>query len=194
MGVEVIVQPPAELPDEEQKRLHTAIIKAGKGDQSALATIKDMMDGAPGALEFWQRLGDLAVSVEKTWIKTFVGEKDLLAIEGVQQRLEAMRRGLAGPAPSPLEQLLADRIVLCWLQMQYAEAWLAQKNQGNLSLALGEYYQRQAERAQRRYLAAIKALATVRRLLVPAVQVNIAAAGGQQVNLAGPVPPVGRES
>ena len=34
--------------------------------------------------------------------------------------------------------------------------------------------------AQRRYLAAIKALATVRRLLTPAVQVNTA---DQQVNI-----------
>jgi hypothetical protein len=37
-----------------------------------------------------------------------------------------------------------------------------------------------------RYLRAIEELATVRRLLrLPALQVNIAAAGGQQVNVAG---------
>jgi hypothetical protein len=178
MSVEITVQAPAGLTDDEHKRLSAAIRKAGKGDQAPLATIKDMLGEAPGAPAFWQRLG------EKAWIKTFVGEKDLLLIEGVKQRLAAMRQEVARPTPSPLEALLADRVVLCWLQLQYAEAWLAQKNQRSVSLAQGEYYQRQAERAQRRYVAAIKALATVRRLLTPTVQVNIAE---QQVNVAGVV-------
>jgi autonomous glycyl radical cofactor GrcA len=40
--------------------------------------------------------------------------------------------------------------------------------------------------ANRRYLSAIKALAQVRRLQVPLnVQVNVATAGGQQVNVGG---------
>ncbi len=43
-----------------------------------------------------------------------------------------------------------------------------------------EGYQRRIERAQQRYLAAIKALAQVRRLVVPMVQVNIA----EQQNIA----------
>jgi hypothetical protein len=38
------------------------------------------------------------------------------------------------------------------------------------------------ERAQRRYLSAIKALVQVRMLVVPAVQVNI---GEKQINVAG---------
>jgi hypothetical protein len=49
-------------------------------------------------------------------------------------------------------------------------------------LQQGEYWQQAQERAQRRYLAAIRTLAQVRRLLTPAVQVNIAE---QQLNLAG---------
>jgi hypothetical protein len=37
-----------------------------------------------------------------------------------------------------------------------------------------EFHQRRVERAQRRYLAAIKALATLRRLGVLSVQINVA--------------------
>jgi hypothetical protein len=44
------------------------------------------------------------------------------------------------------------------------------------------FHQQRVERAQRRYLAAIKVLAQVRKLRMPAVQVNI---GGKQNNLAG---------
>ena len=45
-----------------------------------------------------------------------------------------------------------------------------------------EFHQRRVERAQRRYLAAVKALAHVWRLRLPAVQVTI---GDQQVNVVG---------
>jgi hypothetical protein len=41
-------------------------------------------------------------------------------------------------------------------------------------LALGTYYQARQNSANARHLKAVKALATVRRLLLPAVQVNIA--------------------
>ena len=68
----------------------------------------------------------------------------------------------------------------CWLAMHYAGARYAQ-NLGKFTMAQGDYHQRTVERAQRRYLAAIKALARVRRLLTPAVQVSIA---DQQINIA----------
>jgi hypothetical protein len=170
--------------EEERKQLHKAIVKASKGDRAALATIKAMLPKGPDAALFWERLGNLALDIEKLWTMNIVSDSDLVVIEGIRHKLAAMRRELAGPDPAPLERLLADRITLCWLQMQYAEARLAQKTRDGTGLEWAEYYQRQAERAQRRYLAAIKALATVRRLLTPAVQVNI---GGQQVNVAGPV-------
>ncbi len=51
-----------------------------------------------------------------------------------------------------------------------------------LSQANDTFHQQRIERAQRRYLAAIKALAQVRKLGVPAVQVNI---GDKQINVAG---------
>lgn len=43
-------------------------------------------------------------------------------------------------------------------------------------------YQRRMDAAHRRYLSALNALATVRKLAVPAIQVNIA---DRQVNVAG---------
>jgi hypothetical protein len=50
---------------------------------------------------------------------------------------------------------------------------------------LGTYYQKGLDRAQKRYLSAIKALALVRKLALPVLQVNIAC---KQVNVAGPCP------
>ena len=74
-------------------------------------------------------------------------------------------RLLAGPGPSPLERLLVERVVACWLQVHYSDASYAQlkgTNPAQHTAAL----QRQNS-AQQRYLQALKALATVRKLLRP---------------------------
>jgi hypothetical protein len=51
----------------------------------------------------------------------------------------------------------------------------------SMTLPLGTYYQKSIDRAHKRYLSALKALVEVRRLVLPAVQVNIAR---KQVNVA----------
>src|SRR5262245_66143189 len=99
--------------------------------------------------------------------------------------MELLRAELAGANPTPIERLLVERIVACWLQVQDADARYAQAK--NLSLAWGEYYQRRMDRAHRRYLSAVKALALVRKLAVPVLQVNIAR---EQVNVAGSCAPL----
>ena len=100
--------------------------------------------------------------------------------EAISRRAAELRRELAGAEPTPLERLLVSRIAACWLQLHYAEMRYTQ-NLGKLTMEQGEYHQRKIDRAQKRYLTAIKALAQVRRLLTPTVQVNIA---DQQVNIA----------
>jgi hypothetical protein len=97
---------------------------------------------------------------------------DLLVREALPRRLAAMRRELAGPNPSPLEGLLAERVAATWLQLRLFEAHYA-KNLGNLRIDQGEYHQRRLDRLHRRHLSAIRALAQVRKL-GPAIQINIA--------------------
>ena len=91
-----------------------------------------------------------------------------------------MRKEVAGPDPSPLERLLAERVVACWLQLQQAEAAYA-GNLGKPTTSQDEYHQRRLDRLHRRYLSAIRTLAQVRKLLTPTVtQINVAQ---QQVNM-----------
>jgi hypothetical protein len=107
-------------------------------------------------------------------------EDNLLAREATARRMEELRAELAGAAPTPVERLLAERAVACWLHLYHLENTYAGKT--SLTLDLGAYYQRCIDRAHKRYLSALKALADVRRLALPALQVNIAK---KQVNLAG---------
>jgi hypothetical protein len=64
--------------------------------------------------------------------------------------------------------------VACWLQANYAD-WQhgALIKKGSYSFAEGRYDQDRQDRAHRRLEQAAKTLATVRRLLAPAVQINV---------------------
>ena len=101
--------------------------------------------------------------------------------KSLTRKLDLLRDELAGPNPTPLERLLVERIVACWLHLHHLEATYSGKE--GMSLALGSYYQRSITSAQKRYLVAIKTLALVRKLAIPVLQVNIAR---KQVNVAGP--------
>ena len=108
-----------------------------------------------------------------TWIDA-AAKGNPLVREGIQQTADRLRRDLLREGDSQLERVLVDRIVACWLQVSYAD-WQhgMTLKKGSYSLRSGEYDQNRMDRAHRRLLQAVKTLATVRRLLVPAVQVNI---------------------
>jgi hypothetical protein len=124
-------------------------------------------------------LGNLAQRVQESIAGNIAGQ-NLSFKEGVTRKLELLRQEIAGPNATVLERLLAERIALCWLALHDAEIRFAQMT--DLSIRQAEYWQNRIDRAHRRYLSAIKALATVRKLAVPVLQVNIAK---KQINIAG---------
>jgi hypothetical protein len=112
--------------------------------------------------------GDLAGRVQQKVIAKFWGKggkPNPLLRESVTRKLELLRGELAGPNPAPLERLLVERVVTCWLQLHFLE--LLHAGQDNLSLAQMTCWERCVDRAQNRYLSAIRALALVRKLALP---------------------------
>jgi hypothetical protein len=105
-----------------------------------------------------------------------------VAKEAIVRKLDALRREVTGPRPSTLERLLADRVAIGWLVLTLAEGTYHQALERGLDPADEAVYLKRVDRAQRRYLAAIKTLAQVRKMGVPAVQLNI---GQKQINVAG---------
>ncbi len=153
--------------------------RANEGEGPALVELRELCEGHP---ELWAGIGNLAGHAQTSLIRAIAGENTVVA-EAIGRRAAELRRELAGPEPTPLERLLVSRIVACWLALHYAEARYAQ-NLGKLTMEQGEYHQRTIDRAQKRYLAAIKALAEVRRRRLPIVQLNVAGAGSRQLNVA----------
>jgi hypothetical protein len=151
--------------------------RAGGGDREAMGELRGRMGNVPGMRD--RLLSDFVDFAKKAWFKMIAGE-NLLLREGLQQQTDDLCAGLLQAGDTPLERLLVDRIVMCWLQVQQADALYAQ-NAGSLSLQWSEFCQRRLDRTHRRFLSACKTLATVRKLAVPALQVNI---GENQVNIA----------
>ena len=87
----------------------------------------------------------------------------MLAREALIRHLAALKTELAGPAPTPLERLLVERVAATWLQVNNADEVAALTRDVSVKQA-GLALERQ-DRAHRRHLAAVAAPATVRRLL-----------------------------
>jgi hypothetical protein len=83
---------------------------------------------------------------------------------------------LAGPSPSPVERLLAETAATSWFAYRLHEARYADAvaSGEGMSLIQSEHAQRRMDRAHRRFLSTVKTLAAVRRLAVPALQINVA--------------------
>jgi hypothetical protein len=155
------------------------IQRAQKGDASTLPALHKMLEDP-----FWvNACGNLAQQAERSFVQTAAG-KDLAFQEGLTRKLELLRAELSGPNPTPIERLLVERVVACWLQVQDADIRYAQ-GQRDCTIRQAEYYQNRMDRAHKRYLSALKTLAVVRKLAVPVLQVNIAR---KQVNVAGACP------
>jgi hypothetical protein len=94
---------------------------------------------------------------------------------------------IAGPAPSPVERVLAKIAATSWFAFRMHEAQYVSSvtSEGGMTLSQSEHAQRRIDRAHRRLLSTLKTLATVRRLAVPALQINVARQQVNQLNTGG---------
>jgi hypothetical protein len=146
-------------------RLAELVQRAQQGDLSVLPLLREALEGDPTV---WQEYGDLAAQAQEAWLQLLAGTDYLLA-ESVRLKLAALRRELGTEGASPLEKLLVERIVACWLQTHYADALYAQARGPQSTAPVRQELMKRQESSQRRYLAAIKQLALVRKLLKPAL-------------------------
>jgi hypothetical protein len=178
---------PEPLTDDERKKITRLLGPAQKGDEKALDALRPIMD----RVGMWKYLGDLTRRVEESWLEAMTGRNKLVR-EAYEKRFADLRQELLEPGESALERLLVDRVIACWIQVAHADMCHAVLlSQDSYGLPQGTYYQDRQDRAHARFLKSVKALATVRRLLVPAVQVNI---GKNQIINQGAQPAASEES
>lgn len=175
MKSKAIEAPKSEI-DKRTEQIATLIPKARK-DEKAAAQLWKLLE-EKGTADNFVRGADIAWQAERSLIELY-NRDDVLGRQMSARRLKLLRRELDGENPTALEKLLVDRIALCWLHLHLCEVVAAQKGQ-DCTMAQGIYYQKILDGANKRYLASIKALAQVRKLQLPNVQLNIAE---KQVNI-----------
>ena len=133
--------------------------QARQGDESVLPELRQFLNTRP---QLWQHYGNLAAHAQEAWIQ-LISEDDLALKESTARKAEDLMRELAGPEPTVIERLLAERAVLCWMQLAHADALAAQSL--SQSRHLGDFWAKRQAGAHRRYLTSLAALVTLRRLL-----------------------------
>jgi hypothetical protein len=98
--------------------------------------------------------------------------RDLCQATAVRQKMADIFHELAGPNPTAIERLLVERAVACWLQVQIADLKFARAN--GLPVRQMEFLQARMDSAHRRYLSALRTLATVRKLALPVLRAKVA--------------------
>jgi hypothetical protein len=138
-----------------------ALEALGRGGLAALQPTEALFNG-PAGPALIDQLGDVAAKARQVWLDV-ASAGNALSGEAMRRKLDLLRQELEGPSPSPLERLLVERVLLCWLQVYQADVFSAQ-TRGHGPMESG---QRLQGHAQARYLAAIRSLVTVRKLLRP---------------------------
>jgi hypothetical protein len=171
--------PPAKMTWDE---LHALVRKAEGGDRKALPRLREALksaDHADWARWFRDNYGNPAEWLRTSLAREGPGKDRLASIEAAGANMEQIRDELAGPAPTPIERLLAERAATCWFTVNLYETLFSQSSGQTLRQA--EYHLRKIDSAHKRYLSSLATLARVRKLALPALQVNV---GTNQVNVA----------
>jgi hypothetical protein len=157
---------PRRMTPERRKQLEREIndfwAKAAAGDPSTLDLLKRHFDMGP---EFYISLfrGDLSARVVDAILDRVAG-KDLRQREAIRRKAEEHRKSLAGPSPSAIESILAERCAVLHLAAHESELFVY-KTMEILSTKEADFHERRRDRANRRLMSALKALALVREKL-----------------------------
>ena len=132
--------------------------QANRGDLGALRQLRETLDQSPA---IWRTIGDLGLAAENAIVRLAMG-KDPLGAESLVRKLEELRSELAGTAPTSVEQLAAQRVVLCWAIVAFTDAEVV--SLGNVPPGVVSCWLKRQREAGRQYERATMALMRIRRM------------------------------
>ena len=162
--------------DEFMKVIERAY-KAKKPAKEDLQTIRTFLIDYP---EFCCMVFSMTEATQQQIIKNWVNDE--VARTAVEEHVVYVRDEMGYHDAPIMEKMLIDNIVTAWLRLQWLDYLVSAKMAGEFRIPAMEFWQRSLATAQRSYLAACETLAKVRKMKIPALQVNI---GDKQVNVAG---------
>jgi hypothetical protein len=131
-------------------------------------------------------IGAVDVLLRGNIAAALIGNSDEPRRENARLNLETdgftLKRELAGPNPSALESVLAERIATYYALVTYLDVQYLGLIRHGTSIQNAEFWGNQCERANRNLVRSIAALAQLRKISPAVLQINVAE---RQVNIAG---------
>lgn len=90
------------------REVQDLVHRAQEGDRDAVPALRAYPDAHPS---IWQQVGDLAAETEQAPIRIVSGD-DLTRAKCLTRKLAELKLQLVGATPTPVERLVAARIVL----------------------------------------------------------------------------------
>jgi hypothetical protein len=160
------------------KRWEALIGASIDGDADAIRDVLNVMDSDPGS--FRDPIAAMTDLPRRLLVNRAVGDDGPGDDRGIARGIleDHSRRlavELAGPSPTAIERLLAERAGLCWLDC-YASDTTDIRNRSRDWMVISN---KRRDSAHHRYVTALKALASVRKTPIVAMQFNVSAAGAR---------------
>ena len=152
-----------------------------KADKKDIRALREFLTESPDA---WRVAGDMAALATTHLVDGVKGS--VLGRESIRVGVDTLKSELGCGHASPLERLLIEQVIMCWLRLNLLEyQYTTIRDTQTMTIDQADFLEKRLNCAQRRYLRACETLARVRKLVrrTPVLQVNIAAEGGKQVNV-----------
>jgi hypothetical protein len=159
------------------------LLAAERGDKKAQERFCQLMQDPKWRRSVIRVFGDVAKSVNNALVAR-IHPSALASQESLQARLVELRAELAPEGTGPLEKLLVDRVVTCWLMAYYGDDMVAHSHERCPPRIL-EARAKVGGAAHRRFIQALRALTWLRRTPTPSVAVQINNLVGDQAGAAG---------
>jgi hypothetical protein len=115
--------------------------------------------------------GEAGMMIRWEIVKSYTSNLTLRV--GTMAKCRLLAAALAGPNPSALESLLAEAAVTAWVDVQRCHAHHETGSEG-VPIRVADYLDRRVDRAHKRFVRTLRALAAVRKVDVTSIHVNIA--------------------
>jgi hypothetical protein len=132
------------------------LARAEEGDTDSLRNLRVLLKTHPS---IWEAVTDFPKQAEESLIKLIAGDLPFLS-ESLRCQLDGIRKELTCVGDGPIERLLIEQIVLSWLDLNFTQITVIESRERRTD---SRVWGQRVDRAQRRYLAAIKALAKIRK-------------------------------
>lgn len=112
--------------------------------------------------KLWRVAGNMATLASESIVHRW--DASPFVKESVMRGMEVLRADLGYAEAQPLERLLIEQVVLCWVNLHMLELVHNDRLAERHTTEAGLYWDRRLSNAQRRYMRATESLARVRKL------------------------------